>query len=97
MPYDLTEVENELRSVGEEQYRVEEQLVAVQQQMSQDDSWLKTHDAATPGYQDRFEEWLSLEAYLAELFAQAACLDEVARELRLQRASWYNPDVLLAS
>jgi hypothetical protein len=76
---------------------VEEDIAAVQQQMSQDDIWLNTHDSSTAGYQETLEEWLGLEAYLAELFAQAACLDEVALELKLQREYWYNPDLLLAS
>jgi hypothetical protein len=97
MRNDLAEVENELRSVFQEKSRVDEQIAAAQQQMSMADRWLKINQPATAGYQETLEEWLALQSYVAELHAQAACLDEVALELALEREHWQNPDLLLAS
>lgn len=59
--------------------------------------WLNTHDSSTVGYQDKLEEWLALEAYVAELHAQAVSLADVAQELMLEQEAWRNPDLLLAS
>jgi hypothetical protein len=96
MSSDVTEVENELRSVAQEQRRVEEQITAIQRQISQDEIWLKMALPATQGYQETVEELLALQGYVAELYAQAACLDAVALELMLERECWRNPDLLLA-
>lgn len=48
MPNDLIEAENELRSVTQERGRVQEHIVAIQQQISQDETWLTMNTPATP-------------------------------------------------
>jgi hypothetical protein len=97
MTNDLTEVENELRSVSQEQHRVQEHIMSIQQHISQDETWLKRNVPDALGYQETREEALALQAYLAELQAQAVSLDDVALELRLEQEYWRNPALLLAS
>jgi chromosome segregation ATPase len=72
----------ELQAVLHEQHRLDEQIATVQQQLSQLDHWLKAHDPATLDYQEQVETWLGLQAHLADLSAQAACLEEAVRQLR---------------
>jgi hypothetical protein len=83
MPKDFAKVEQELRLILDEKRRVDEEIAAVQQQMSTADRWLTMNPPATAGYQETLEKLLGLETYLADLYAQAACLDEVTYELRL--------------
>jgi small-conductance mechanosensitive channel len=97
MPNDVTVIENELRSVTQAKRQVEEQIVALQQRLHDDEIWLKINTPATTGYQEAWEEILALQAYIAELYAQANCLADVLLELTLERERWYNPDPLLAS
>ena len=97
MPNDVTEIENELRSVSQTKRQVEEQIVALQQHLHDDEIWLKVNTPATAGYQETREEVLALQAYIAELYAQANCLDDFLLELTLERECWYNPNPLLAS
>jgi predicted nucleic acid-binding Zn-ribbon protein len=97
MSNDLTDVENELRSVFQEQHRVQQHILSIQQHISQDETWLKSNMPDAPGYQETREEVLALQAYLAELQAQAASLDDVVLELMLEQEYWRNPDLLLAS
>jgi hypothetical protein len=97
MPNDLIEVENELRSVSQEQRRVQKYIVAIQQHISQDETWLTMNTPATPEYQETLEELLALSAYVAELRSQAASLDDVMLDLTLEQAYLRNPELLLAS
>lgn len=97
MPNDVTEVENELRSVLQDKRRVEEHMAEIQQLISSDETWLMMNTPAVPGYQETLEEHLALQAYVAELRSQATSLDDVMLELTLERASWCNPVLLLAS
>ncbi len=67
MSNDLTEVENQLRSVSREQRRVQEYIIEIQQHLSQDETWLTMNAPATPEYQETLEELLALQAYIAEV------------------------------
>ena len=97
MPNDVTEVENELRSVLQDKRQVEEHMAEIQQLISSDETWLMINTPATSGYQETLEECLALQAYEAELCSQASSLDDVILELTLEQASWCNPDLLLAA
>ena len=81
MPNDVTEIENELRSVTQAKRQVEEQIVALQQRLHDDEIWLKMNIPATVGYQEAWEEIIALQAYIAELHAQAMCLGDVFCQL----------------
>lgn len=97
MSNDLTEVENELRSVSQEKHRIQDHIISIQQHISHDETWLKRNVPDALGYQETREEVLALQAYLAELQAQAVSLDDVELELTLEQEYWRNPDLLLAS
>jgi hypothetical protein len=97
MPNDLTEVENQLRSVSREQSRVQEYILEIQQHLSQDETWLTMNTPATPEYQETLEELLALQAYIAELRSQAASLDDVMLDLTLEQVYLRNLELLLAS
>ncbi len=97
MTNDLTEVENELRCVSQEKHRVQEHIMSIQQHIGHDEAWLKRNMPDALGYQETREEVLALQAYLAELQAQAVSLDDVELELTLEQEYWRNPDLLLAS
>ena len=97
MPNDLAEVENELRSVSQEQHRVQEYIIEIQQHNSQDETWLTMNTPATPEYQETLEELLTLQAYIAELSSQATFLEDVMLDLTLEQAYLRNPELLLAS
>jgi hypothetical protein len=97
MPNDVTEIENELRSVTQVKHQVEEQIVALQQCLHDDEIWLKMNTPATSGYQEAREEILALPAYITELYAQVMSLDDVLLELALERECWDNSDPFLAS
>jgi hypothetical protein len=97
MSNDLTEVENELRSVSQEQHQVQEHIVSIQQHIGYDETWLRRSMPEALGYQETREEVLALQAYLAELQAQAASFDDVVLELTLEQEYWRNPDLFLAS
>ncbi len=81
MPNDVVETENELRSVTQAKRQVEEQIVALQQRLHDDEICLKVNMPAPAGYQEVWEEVLALQAYIAELHAQAICLDDVFCQL----------------
>ena len=97
MPFDLIEVENELNSVLQEKRRVQEHIVALRQDINQNEAWLTMNHSDTGDYQQRLEELLALQAYVAELCSQMASFEEVALELMLAREYWQNPEVRLAS
>ena len=97
MPNDLTEVENQLRSVSREQRRVQEYIIEIQQHLSQDETWLTMNTPTTPEYQEMLQELLALQAYVAELRSQAASLDDVTLDLTLEQAYLRNPELLLVS
>ncbi len=97
MPNDVAEIENELRSVTQAKRLVEEQIVAFQQRLHEDETWLELNTPAAAEYQEVWEEDRALSAYIAELYAQANCLDDVLLELTLERERWDNPDLLLVS
>ena len=97
MPNDLTEVENQLRSVSREQRQVQEYIIEIQQHLSQDETWLTMNTPATPEYQETLEELLALQAYIAELRSQATSLDDVMLDLTLEQVYLRNPELLLAS
>ena len=97
MPNDLAEVENELRSVSQEQHRVQEYIIEIQQHISQDETWLTMNTPATLEYQETLEELLTLQAYIAELSSQATFLEDVMLDLTLEQAYLRNPELLLAS
>jgi predicted nucleic acid-binding Zn-ribbon protein len=96
MPNDVIEVENELRSVAREKRWVEEQIMEFRQRIHQGETWLKNNAPTTIGYQQTVEEVLALQAYVEELQAQVACLDDVLLELTLEREQWLNPHLALA-
>ncbi len=97
MSNDLTEVENELRSVSQEQHRVQEHILSIQQHIGHDETWLRRSMPEALGYQETREEVLALQAYLAELQAQVVSFDDVVLELTLEQEYWRNPALLLAS
>ncbi len=97
MPNDVAEIENELRSVTQAKRQVEEQLVAFQQHLHEDEAWLELNTPAAAEYQEVWEEDRALSAYIAELYAQANGLDDVLLELTMERERRDNPDLLLAS
>jgi small-conductance mechanosensitive channel len=97
MPNDVTEIENELRSVTQVKRQVEEQIVALQQRLHDDEIWLELNTPATAENQETWEEVRALPAYTAELYAQAMSLADVLLDLTLERERWDNPDLLLAS
>ena len=96
MPFDLIEVENELNSVLQEKRRVQEHIVALRQDINQNEALLTMNHSDTGDYQQRLEE-RRLQAYVAELCSQMASFEEVALELMLAREYWQNPEVRLAS
>lgn len=97
MPNDLIEVENELNGVLQEKRRVQEHIDALQQHISQIGAWLTMNHSGTGDSQERMEELLTLQSYVAELRAQMASFEEVALELMLTREYWQNPEVRMAS
>ncbi len=97
MPNDVTAIDNEHRCITQAKGQVEEQIVALQQRLHDDEIWLELNTPATTGYQEAWEEVLALPAYIVELHAQAMSLDGVLLELTLERERWDNPDPLLAS
>jgi len=97
MPNDLIEVENELNGVLREKRRVQEHIDALQDDINQNEAWLMINHSGSGDYQERLEELLALQAYVAELLAQMASLEEVVLELMLAREYWQNPEVLMAS
>jgi hypothetical protein len=97
MPNDVTEIENEHRCVAQAKGQVEEQIVALQQRLHDDEIWLDLNPPATAEYQETWEEVRGLAAYIAELHAQAMSLADVLLDLTLERERWDNPDLLLAS
>jgi uncharacterized protein (DUF3084 family) len=96
MPNDMIEIENELRSVAQEKRRVEEQIMGFLQRIHHEETWLKRNMPATMDYQQTVEEVLALQAYVEELQAQVACLDDILLELTLEREQWLNPHLALA-
>jgi hypothetical protein len=84
MPNDVIEVENALRSVAQEKRRLQEQLMALQQRIRDDETWLRRNTSAIVGYQATLEEVVALEAYVGALHAQVASLDDVMLELTLE-------------
>jgi uncharacterized protein (DUF3084 family) len=96
MPNDVIEVKNELSSVAQEKRRVEEQIMEFRQRIHHEETWLKRNTPATMDYQQTVEEVLALEAYVQELQAQVACLDDVLLELTLEHEQWLNPHLPLA-
>lgn len=97
MPNDLIEVENEPNGMLQEKCRIQEYIDALQQHINQNEAWLTMNHSGTRDYQERLEELLALQAYLAELRAQMASLEDVALELMLAREYWQNPEVFMAS
>jgi hypothetical protein len=97
MPNDLVEAENELSSVLQEKRHVQEHIDAIQHHISKDETWLSLNDPGTVDYQKTLEELIVLQAFVAELHAQVASLEEVSRELLLEREHWLNPELLLSS
>ncbi len=96
MPDDVTAIENEHRCVTQAKRQIEEQIVALQQHVHDDEIWLDVNPPATAGYQERWKETCGLAAYIVELTAQAQYLDEVLLDLTLEREHWNNPDLLRA-
>lgn len=88
---------NELRNVVQEKRQVVEQISALQQQIRNDEIWLRRNTPATVGYQEVLKELLALQAYVGELHAQAVALDDVLLELTAERDLWDDPGLLLAS
>ncbi len=97
MPNEVIAIESELKSVVQEQRRLEDQIREFQQRIHNEETWLKRNIPATMGYQQTVEEVLALEAYVEDLQAQLACLDEVLLELSWQREQGLNPPLALAS
>ena len=96
MPTDLVEIENELRSVLQEKHRIQEHIRAIDQDMSVAETWLRMDNLDTGDYQETLEEMIALQAYAAELNAQAVSFEEISLELMLEREHWRNPELLLA-
>ena len=96
MPTDLVEIENELRSVLQEKHRIQEHIHAIDQDMSVAETWLRMDNLDTGDYQETLEEMIALQAYAAELNAQAVSFEEIALELMLEREHWSNLELLLA-
>jgi hypothetical protein len=96
MTTDLVEIENELRSILQEKHRIQEHIRAIDQDISINAKWLRMNNLDTVEYQETLEEMIALQAYEAELKAQAVSFEEVALELMLEREHWHNPELLLA-
>ncbi len=97
MPNEVIAVESELSSVVQEQHRLEEQIREFRQRIHTEETWLKRNIPATLGYQQTVEEVLALEAYVEDLQAQLACLDNVWLELSWEREQGLNSHLSLAS
>jgi hypothetical protein len=97
MPNDLVEAENELSSVLQEKRYVQEHIDVIQQHISKNETWLSMNDPGTVDYQKTLEELIVLQAFVAELHAQVASLEEVSLESMLEREHWLNPELLLSS
>jgi hypothetical protein len=97
MPNEGTEVEHDLRSIFQEQRQLQEHLVAIQLQISQQEAWLTLQMPPHEADQERREELLALQAYEAPLWSHVAFLDEVILELACEQPSWPHPKVLLAA
>lgn len=97
MPNDITEIENEHRCVTHAKRQIEEQIVALQQRLHDDEIWLDANPPATVEYQEVWEEVRGLQACIAELNAQAMSLAGVLLDFTLERERWDNPDLLRAS
>jgi chromosome segregation ATPase len=82
MPSSTTHMADELQAVLQEQHRLDEQIATFQQQLSQLDHWLKALDPTTRDSQEQVETWLGLQAHMADLSAQAVCLEEAVRQLQ---------------
>ena len=96
MPTDLVEIENELRSVLQEKHRIHEQIRAIDQDIRLAETWLRMDNPDTVDSQETLEELIALQAYAAELNAQAVSFEKIALELILEREHWRNPELLLA-
>ncbi len=72
MPNEVIAIESELKSVAQEQRRLEEQIMEFRQRIHTEETWLKRNIPATVGYQQTVEEVLALEAYVEDLQAQLA-------------------------
>jgi hypothetical protein len=59
------------------------------------EKWLRMDNPDTVDYQEALEEIIALQAYAAELHAQAVSCEEIALELMLEREHWRNPELLL--
>ena len=92
-----TEVENDLKSIFQEQRQLLEHIVAIQQQISQVEAWLTLQTPSSETDPERQAERLALQAYEAQLWSQVAFLDEVILELACEQPSWPQPKVLLAA
>jgi hypothetical protein len=57
-----TEVEKDLKSILQEQRQLQEHIVAIQQQISQVESWLALQTPASEADQERREALLALQA-----------------------------------
>ena len=85
MPTDLVEIENELRSVLQEKHRRQEHIRVIDQDINLAESWLRMDNPGTVDYQVTLKEMIALQAYAAELHAQAVSFEEIALELMLER------------
>ena len=83
---DVTEIEHELRSVIQTKHQLEEQIVTLQQRLHESEIWLKMGTPTTDGYHEMWEDVLALHIYIAELYTQVRCLDDVLLELTLEQA-----------
>lgn len=93
---DLVEIENELRSVLQDKHLIQEHIRTIDQDISKAETWLRMNHPDTVDYQETLEEMIALQAYSAELNAQAVSFEKVALELMLEREHWRNPELLLA-
>ena len=69
----------------QEKHRIQEQIRAIDQDISLAEKWLRMDNPDTVDYQETLEEMIALQAYSAELNAQAVSFEEIALELMLER------------
>jgi hypothetical protein len=87
MPDDVIEVENELRNIIQEQGQLAEQIHALQKDIHDDETWLRSDPPATVGYQEVLKERLAPYRFIGDAvilsdLAEGVALLDAAQDIR---------------
>jgi hypothetical protein len=66
-----------IRSVLQEKHRIQEQIRALNQDICVAETWLRMDNPDTVDSQETLEEMIALQAYTAELHAQAVFFEDL--------------------